>query len=201
MNKRILTISLATLFGLGVAIGALTLDGNKLLVNAESNLEKYILIDASTVTNIEGNDSDNVHFDVVTKCAFDTDLDFEIEDLNALDYYGETTTFHIGGSDLVTVTTKDNSKMWYVEGVANLLHINDSFTKVSYSYTYSFAGEEKSGEYVFNREVLASRSFFRYDSQYDIDYVTCYTDNNYFEEADENVRNIRIHEIKLFYTC
>lgn len=172
-----------------------------MLVNAESNLEKYILIDANTVTNIEGNDSDNVHFDVVTKCAFDTDLDFEIEDLNALDYYGETTTFHIGGSDLVTVTTKDNSKMWYVEGVAELLHISDSFTKVSYSYTYSFGNEEKSGEYVFNREVLASRSFFRYDSEYDIDYVTCYTDNNYFEEADPSVKNIRIHEIKLFYTC
>ncbi len=201
MDKKILSISLATLLGLGVAIGALTLDGNKLLVNAESSLEKYILIDASTVTNIEGNDSDNVHFDVATKCAFDTDLDFEIKGLSALCIYEGTTSFHIGGTDLFTVTTNNNSKQWYVEGVAELLHINDSFTKVSYSYTYSFANEEKSGEYVFNREVLAARSFFRYDSEYDIDYVTCYTDNNYFEEADENVRNIRIHEIKLFYTC
>ena len=201
MNKKILIVSLTTLFGLGVAIGALTLDGNKLLVNAESNLEKYILIDASTVTNIEGNDSDNVHFDVVTKCAFDTDLDFEIEDLNALCIYEGITTFHVGGTDLITVNTNDNSIQWYVEGVAELLHINDSFAKVSYSYTYSFGDEERSGEYVFNREVLASRSFFRYDSQYDIDYVTCYTDNNYFEEADDSVKNIRIHEIKLFYTC
>ena len=40
MDKKILSISLATLLGLGVAIGALTLDGNKLLVNAESSLEK-----------------------------------------------------------------------------------------------------------------------------------------------------------------
>lgn len=201
MDKKILSISLATLLGLGVAIGALTLDGNKLLVNAESSLEKYILIDASTVTNVEGNDSDNVRFDVVTKCAFDTDLDFEIEDLSALCIYEGATSFHIGGTDLVTVTTNDNSKQWYIEGVAELLHINDSFTKVSYSYTYSFANEEKSGEYIFDREVLTARSFFRYDSEYDIDYVTCYTDNNYFEEADDSVRNIRIHEIKLFYTC
>lgn len=201
MDKKILSISLATLLGLGAAIGALTLDGNKLLVNAESSLEKYILIDASTVRNVEGNDTDNVTFDVATKCAFDTKLDFEINDLNALDYYGDTTTFHVGGTDLITVTTKDNSRMWYVEGVAELLHINDSFTRVTYSYTYSFEGDEKSGEYDFNREVLASRNYFRYDSTSDIDYVTCYTDNTYFEDSDSRVKNIRIHEIKLFYTC
>lgn len=77
MNKRILTVSLASLISITVATLAITLDGNKLLVNAESNLEKYILIDGSTVRNIEGNDTDNVNFDVLTKCAFDSDLDLK----------------------------------------------------------------------------------------------------------------------------